>query len=540
MPGASSTPCRCFSRSPAHRSSPSVCIGASGATPRSAISSAIVKASTWVILVFVVIELVAEGTTAVPRAVWVIQWLVLVVLLCGTRLAYRFAKTAARRARARCPASAGDARSARAAVRRGPLACPVRRRGPLDARDQHAGSRHHRGCGHAARALRARRSGAWRPQDLDRIVAELAVQGIHPQRLVMTRPAERLPPEVRTFAERCRARYGLELHFLPDMLGVPAGVSATRRRDRRESCERAYFRVRRPVEVSLCALRPCSCSCRCSPDRARRARRPGPSDPVPPGAPGPGQCARSRSTSFAPCAVPATRHGAAAPGLRADLAGRPRAAPHAARRAAAARATCCGATCRSSARVRCCAARSAGLGGRAHRDPARHHRLGPGQRRPAVEREEKIALDAWYVRNAGPLPGPAHCRPHVEDDGPWRASSSGSKSEPTPAGESRVPAPPGGEPLLPSRHQRHQPAAHRSGRRARHARLRDHRVRRPPQAISTPAPSCPRGPGALGRGAPSARIPASAASRCRDARWTARPSWRARSSRYSSAPGRAT
>ena len=31
------------------------------------------------------------------------------------------------------------------------------------------------------------------PEDLDRIVAELAVQGIHPQRLVLTRTAERLP-----------------------------------------------------------------------------------------------------------------------------------------------------------------------------------------------------------------------------------------------------------------------------------------------------------------------------------------------------------
>ena len=61
---------------------------------------AIVKASTWVILLFVVVELVAERTSAVPRAAWVIQWLILVVLLCGTRLIYRFAKTAARRARA--------------------------------------------------------------------------------------------------------------------------------------------------------------------------------------------------------------------------------------------------------------------------------------------------------------------------------------------------------------------------------------------------------------------------------------------------------
>ena len=263
---------------------------------------AIVKASTWAILLFVAIELAAEGTGAVPRAAWVIQWLILVVL-CGTRLAYRFAKTAARRARAGALRPARDARRARAAVWRRPAGCPVRRRGPLDAGPT-CGGRHHRGCGHAARALRARRSVLGAPQDLDRIVAELAVQGIHPERLVLTRTAERLPPEVRTFAERCRARHGVELHFLPDLLGVPAGVSAQRRRVRVECLERAYFRVRRPVEVSLSALgllvlMPLisiallvlvdqglrSCSARCARAEA---------------------IARSRSTSFAPCAILAT------------------------------------------------------------------------------------------------------------------------------------------------------------------------------------------------------------------------------------------
>ena len=103
-----------------------------------------------------------SGTTAVPRAAWVIQWLILVVLLCGTRLAYRFAKTAARRARAGAlrPPTTRDVPVLLYGCR--PAGGPVRRRGPLDARDQHAGGRHHRGCGHPARALRARRPGARR------------------------------------------------------------------------------------------------------------------------------------------------------------------------------------------------------------------------------------------------------------------------------------------------------------------------------------------------------------------------------------------
>jgi lipopolysaccharide/colanic/teichoic acid biosynthesis glycosyltransferase len=92
------------------------------------------------------------------------------------------------------------------------------------------------------------------PKDLDRIVAELAVQGIQPQRLVMTRPGAGLASEVRSFIEHCRARYGLEPHFLPDMLGVPGGEVASDVARAASFCERPYFRARRPVEVSVSLL----------------------------------------------------------------------------------------------------------------------------------------------------------------------------------------------------------------------------------------------------------------------------------------------
>ena len=97
----------------------------------------------------------------------------------------------------------------------------------------------------------------------------------------------------------------MELHFLPDLPGVPADVSANDAASASSASDRAYFHVRRPVEVSLCAL--CllvlmplivliallvladqglqSCSARCA-----RA----------------GAIARSRSTNFAPCAILAT------------------------------------------------------------------------------------------------------------------------------------------------------------------------------------------------------------------------------------------
>ena len=48
--------------------------------------------------------------------------------------------------------------------------------------------------------------------------------------------------------------------------------------------------------------------------------------------------------------------------------------------------------------------------------------------------EEKIALDTWYVRNAGPLDRPAYRRPHPVDDGPGQGADR-LESDQTRAGE---------------------------------------------------------------------------------------------------------
>ena len=213
---------------------------------------AIVKAATWAVLLFVAVGLWLDRTLAVAPAVSVIQWLVLVVLLCGTRLAYRFARNRARRARAAAaPTPAQDLPvllygcGPMAAVFAGAVqstpGTSLRVVGIIDDTGIPRGRRVHN-----VPVLGA-------PAELDRIVADLAVQGIHPQRLVMTRPADELAPAVRSFAERCRARHGLELHFLPDMLGVPAGEGASAELAG-STGERAYFRARRPVELGLAAL----------------------------------------------------------------------------------------------------------------------------------------------------------------------------------------------------------------------------------------------------------------------------------------------
>ena len=215
---------------------------------------AIVKASTWAVLPFVAIGLAADRMPEVPPAVWVIQWLILVVLLCGARLAYRLAKAKARRARA--------------GALRAPTAhdVPVLLYGCGPMASLFVGAVQSTPGTHLRVVGIIEDSGTPRgryvhdvpvlgePQDLDRIVADLAVQGIHPQRLVMTRTAHGLSPEVRTFAEHCSTRHGVELHFLPDILGVPAVALGSEPASAASSCERAYFRARRPVEVSLSAL----------------------------------------------------------------------------------------------------------------------------------------------------------------------------------------------------------------------------------------------------------------------------------------------
>jgi lipopolysaccharide/colanic/teichoic acid biosynthesis glycosyltransferase len=209
---------------------------------------AIIKAATLAVALFAAIGLAAGGTPELPRAFALIEWMILIVLLCGSRLGYRLGRQRARRVRARAvraPAAAevpvllyGCGQMAAiflGAVHSTP-ATSLRVIGIID----DAGARRGRSV-HNVPVLGA-------PEELDRIIAELAVQGIHPQRLVLTRAEGD-----RRFAERCRARHGLELHFLPDILGVPAaapGAAASAA----GTAEPAYLRARRPVELGLAAL----------------------------------------------------------------------------------------------------------------------------------------------------------------------------------------------------------------------------------------------------------------------------------------------
>ena len=130
-----------------------------------------------------------------------------------------------------------------------------------------------------------------------------------------------------------RARHGLELHFLPDLLGMPGGEAARDGATPRLLPSRLASAPVDPLR-SASAFSPCSCSAPDRPDRPPRARRSGAAGPVPPGASRPGLSPVQCSASSVPCAAPRHRRPARCPiGPKSP---RARAAPHQHRRAAAA------------------------------------------------------------------------------------------------------------------------------------------------------------------------------------------------------------
>jgi glycosyltransferase involved in cell wall biosynthesis len=179
---------------------------------------AVVKAATWAVALFAAAVALA-GAPAPPHAT-IVQWLLLVVLLCGARLAWRLIKAQARRARAVALPSAvvpvllygcGPLAALFVGALRATPQSGLRVVGIIEDPNTPRGRRVH-----DVPVLGP-------PQELDRILAELAVQGIQPRRLVLTRSA--LSPAMRALAEQ-PARHGLELHVLPDLLGLGAAAAS--------------------------------------------------------------------------------------------------------------------------------------------------------------------------------------------------------------------------------------------------------------------------------------------------------------------------
>jgi lipopolysaccharide/colanic/teichoic acid biosynthesis glycosyltransferase len=217
----------------------------------------IAMAATLAIVLFAGICAAAQMALDHPPTLFVIQWFVLLVGLCATRVVYRFVKT--RSGRGPPPGTVRDLSVLLYGC--GPIASffiqavqsmpdsKIRVVGIIDDDVQRHGRR--LGSVPVLGALR----------DLDRILAELSVQGIHPRRLLVAETAESLMAEVRRAVERCRDRHLLEIQFLPLRTQCAPDISSSPRASVSAEVIGAavtpnwlYFRIRRVVEVIAIVL----------------------------------------------------------------------------------------------------------------------------------------------------------------------------------------------------------------------------------------------------------------------------------------------
>ena len=208
---------------------------------------AIVRAASWAVLPFLFVLFMIDGAEDVPRTAPIIQWFILVVLLSASRLACRV--LAARERERLAPAGAtpdtpvllcGCGPLASLFVHAARSGAGVRVVGIVD----DVGDHHGRSVNDVPVLGHVR--------DLDLVLAELAVHGVHPRRLIVTRAAADLPADARAAVVAAHARHGLEVQHLPDILGVRAEPVA----DAAWAGDvpvRVYFRVRRLIDVAASA-----------------------------------------------------------------------------------------------------------------------------------------------------------------------------------------------------------------------------------------------------------------------------------------------
>ncbi len=212
---------------------------------------AIARACALAILLLFFLAFVFDGLQEIPRSGPIVQWLVLVVLLSAARLLYR--ATRERRLAPRQPAPA-HAKVPVLVYGCGPLASLFIRAaqttpggglqiaGVIDG----IGDR----CGRYLNGVPI----LGQARDLERILVGLAVQGVHPQKIIVTCP----PAEIAAAPEGWAAstaglwRYGLQVEYLPDLLSLGAAIPAPLGRQG-GSAVRAYFRLRRIIDLSLSA-----------------------------------------------------------------------------------------------------------------------------------------------------------------------------------------------------------------------------------------------------------------------------------------------
>jgi colanic acid biosynthesis glycosyl transferase WcaI len=209
----------------------------------------IAKASTWAVLLLLFLLFSFDRLSGVPRSIPIILWFILVVWLSGTRLAYRAIQQ-------------NSLPGQRAGGLRGDLPVLVYGCGPItslflravqsvpsaDVRVvgviDEAGDRCGRYLNNALVLGHAR--------DLERVLLDLAVQGVHPAKLIVTCPPGEVTEEAQAAMEFARLHHGLLIDYLPAVFGLRTSTP-TPTTELRGHAGQAYLRFRRLMDLVVSA-----------------------------------------------------------------------------------------------------------------------------------------------------------------------------------------------------------------------------------------------------------------------------------------------
>jgi colanic acid biosynthesis glycosyl transferase WcaI len=209
----------------------------------------IAMASTCAVLLLLFVLFSFDRLSGVPRSIPIILWFILVVWLSGSRLAYRAIKQngllgqRARGLRGDVPVLVYGCGPITSLFLRAIQLVPsadLRVVGIID----DVGDRCGRYLNNALVLGHAR--------DLEHVLIDLAVQGVHPAKLIVTCPPGEVMEEAKAAMEFARLHHGLLIEYLPAVVGVRTSAPVPTK-ELRGYAAQAYFRLRRLVDLIVSA-----------------------------------------------------------------------------------------------------------------------------------------------------------------------------------------------------------------------------------------------------------------------------------------------
>ncbi len=206
----------------------------------------IARTSTWVILLLFLFMLpVLYRRAEIPGSAPIVQWFVLIVLLSASRLSYRATRNGGlslrplRTRQEKVPVliyGCGPLTSLFVRAAQSTLGMGLHIVGIIDDLYDRSG-RYFNGIPVLGRA-----------SDLERILVGLAVRGVHPRKIIVTRAPGEIAEVARAAMAAAPWRHGLEIEYLPNLLNMGAAAVAPAGAGRRPA-PIAYFRLRRVFDV---------------------------------------------------------------------------------------------------------------------------------------------------------------------------------------------------------------------------------------------------------------------------------------------------